>query len=155
MDNVDNEVLTRVWQRVHPSSETPLLTPSQLSDFLYCEGRLATTYLQLLRRHKGPSGKLYQRLYQQKRSNIATLRGICALMGCQCTSPDRIKPYEGHPDSVLRRCYRDTLQYADLYHVHCTHPEFGSVFLHLVQQSRHHCQILVQLMGSAPRKRSL
>ncbi len=151
MDNVNNEVLTRVWQRVHPN-ETTILNPSQLSDFLYCEGCLAATYLHLLRHSKGNFKQILRRLYQQKRSSISCLQGICALLDSRQPPLPQAKNHQGRAGDVLRRCYRDALQCTSLYDSHSSHPEYGYAFTQLAQQSQLHCQTLLQLLGALSSK---
>lgn len=147
MDHFDNESLSRVWQRVHPS-ETSSIPQSQLADLLYWERCLVATYQQLLRHFKGNPKMLLHKLYQQKRSSIACLQGIYTLLDGKRPALPRANPHWGNIQTVLRRCYRDGLRCASLYEQHSSHPEYGYAFTQLARQSRLHCQTLLQLLGA-------
>lgn len=147
MDNIDNAVFTRVWQRVHPK-ETASADQLQLSDPLYWQRCLAATYYHLLPHFNAHSKALLRRLYRQSQTGIACLQGIYSLAEENPLPPSGIKPYRGNIPAVLRRCYRDALQCTCFYNSHSSHPEYGTIFLRLAQESQLHCQLLLQLLGT-------
>lgn len=146
MNRIDNAAVARIWQRVHPQEEN--IPIAALNDILYRERQIAATYAYLLHREN----KLLRNLYLQKRTAIACIKGLYALLGYTAPQPTPAQHFKGTIEAVLRRCYAQQLVCIRLYEEYSAHPECGHAFSLLVQQARQDSKSLLALLGTFPKR---
>ena len=146
MENMDAEKAARVWQRVQAGHGSD---PEELMTLAALERSDAAVYLQLSHRFQGEEAALLRRLYRQKLSRAACLRGMYQLRtGNRLSSA----PVKGQPlqntQAALRRCYGREMQSLAACEARSHDPEYGPVFGDLARQGRTHCQLLLTLIGT-------
>jgi len=145
MENFDPAMARRVWQRVRGEAPQSCTGPSlqSLMEELWED---AHCYHHLSRRHRGKISALYAQLHRQTTEHLRMLKGICALSDqCNPVLPP-VQPRK-EPESIfLRRCHGRALQRLNWYAANENDPQYGHILPPLIRQTRHHTQLLLQLM---------
>lgn len=149
MESIDNAKAARVWQRVKAESPPLPQRPEQgLPDLIAQEWADAVTYSNLSRRYRGTSRSRLQKMAAQAHSNVACLKGIYTLMTGTHPRVRSALPPMLPPEQALRRCYNAETQRLVHYTQRAADPEYGPVFAQLAQQSRQHCRLIPELLGT-------
>lgn len=145
MDGYQNEMERRVWQRVLGGQRDAGQSLSALVAGIWSD---AGAYLALSRRLTGPEKELLRQLHGQKLAQADCLRGIC-LLTTGSKPGARAEPAPQEPVEVtLRRCYGGEMRRLAEFEARQTDGEYGPVFACLAAQTREHCRMILQLMGS-------
>lgn len=142
MENYNNEMAARVWQRVHsdaPQTGLQTLTAEELS--------IGAVFQALAKQMQVREKALLYRLFEQEQEHAACLKGIHYFAAGE---PLRVKAAPPAADSMpiaLRKCYSRKLKMIAEYEKRSDDPEYGHIFHTLAQQEREHCRILLQLAG--------
>ena len=154
MESIDNAKAARVWQRVKAESPPLPQRPEQeLFDLIAQEWADAVTYSSLSRRYQGHHRNRLQKMAAQAHSNVACLKGVCTLMTGTRPKIRSSLPPMLPPEQALRRCYSRETQRLAHYTQRAADPEYGQVFAQLAQQSRQHCRLIPELLGTQKRSR--
>lgn len=145
MENFDPAMAQRVWQRVRGEAPQPCNGPA-LQILMEEAWEDAHRYRYLSRRHRGKVSALYAQLHRQTMEHLRILKGICALSD-QCNPVlTPIQPRQ-EPESIfLRRCHGRALQRLNWYAANENDPRYGHLLPPLIQQTRHHTQLLLRLL---------
>lgn len=142
MEIPDNQVVSRVWQRVQQkpiSPEIPNLAP--LLTALRQEAALYQTLFKLAK------NSVYQTLLKQVNSHFACVRGMLRLTGMSeedfIPSPPRRQPL----DVMLREAYRSALGRLTEYEKSTSDSTFGPVFHVLAGETKTALRTLCELCG--------
>ena len=145
MENYDKAKAARVWQRVQGAATA---NPTQgLPGMIAEEWGDASVYLALSKRVQGPSANILKKMSQDEQTHMACLKGIYTLQGQGRPDIPAPPPVDNAPVGLLlRRCYGRALQRLNWYAANENDPRYGHILPPLIQQTRHHTQLLLQLM---------
>ena len=141
MDQVDQQMAQRVWQRVRGEPEKP-----GLSGLILAEYQAAADY-QLLQRRIPAKAALFRQLYEDVRRHSACLMGIRALQGATGKKPVLPKPKEEPLPIMLRRCCGQSMKTAADYQSRTADPEYGAIFADLAREKQRHLRLLLEIVG--------
>ena len=148
MEQFDEEMAQRVWQRVRGSGDGAQPEMS-LQALAVEEKRAAAMYLMLSRLMQGRSKMLLRQLAEQSRSHAACLNGMSLMAGGKVLSTKINPPMEEPPKITLRKCYAHTLRCADMYGRQ--DGPYAHVFDALARQSREQGGVILEILGSLER----
>ena len=155
MKHDDREKAARVWQRVRKQAAAPAEEPPSaeqntqgLLALITQEWEAAVRYQQLVRQFSGPEAALLRKLFEQKHTHAARLKGIYVLMTGQRPVIRSAPPTREPAQTVLRRCYGAELRRLQQYEARSDHPEYGEIFSGLAAAQRTHCGWILELLGS-------
>ena len=146
MENIDEGLQQRVWQRVRGEGE-----PKGLQQLAATEQNLAAVYLMLSRSAQGPEKAMLRQLFERERSHGRCLNGMSVLRDDRPLSIRTVPPANDRMEIALRKCYAQTLKTLRSYSEREEDPEYGAVFRHLAQQEREHCRIILEILGKLKR----
>jgi len=152
MESYNPEMAARVWQRVQNTAQ-PEQDAQWLLGLIGQKWIGATTYLALSRRMQGKNSTVLYRLFQEKQTHAACLRGIYKLITGTSPAVRSAPPAKEAVETVLRRCYGREMQSLAQYEAHSADPEYGQVFERLAVQEREHCRTILELLGRLQEKR--
>jgi hypothetical protein len=156
MESIDNAKAARVWQRVKAAVPSSLPTPrpeQEILELIVGEWTDAITYSKLSQHYRGYHRNRLQKMAAQARSNTTCLKGIYTLMTGTRPKIRSSLPPMLPPEQALRRCYSRETQRLAHYTQRAADPEYGQVFAQLAQQSRQHCRLIPELLGTQKRSR--
>lgn len=142
MEIPDNQVVSRVWQRVQQkphSPEIPNLTP------LLTTLRQETTLYQTL--FKLTKNTVYQTLWKQVNSHFACAKGMLRLAGMPEEAFTPLQPRRQPLDAMLREAYRCALGRLTEYEKYTSDSTFGPVFHVLANETKTALRTLSELCG--------
>ena len=151
METIDPAKAARVWQRVR--GDAPQEHPEQgLLEMIAREWTDASTYLQLSRQFQGKHSAMLRRMFEEEQAHTACLKGIYTRITGKRPVVKAVSPALTDPEQLLRQCYGRVMQCLARYEQRSSDPEYGQVFARLADQEREHCRLVLELLGSLPRK---
>lgn len=140
MDQIDPAQAQRVWQRVRGNQEENL--QQLLAALVRTNGEDAALYQQMAPKNSG-----WNRLLEEKRSQIGTLRGLYFIHAGQKLPPVKLPAPQGDPDRLVRACMGRQMQLLRTYDQQSKSEEFGCIFASLHDAQREHCRLLLETIG--------
>ena len=142
MEKIDEGMEKRVWQRVHG-----IWQGVNLQGMAAAEQNLAAVYLSLAQIYQNKNRQLLQRLHERERNHGYCINGISRVRDGKQMKIQTVKPSVERPETVLRKCYAQTLQALQTYRQMEADGEFGHIFRTLRQQEEENCVLLLQILG--------
>ena len=143
MEQIDQQLQRRVWERVQGIGEPPrdpwraLLYPAQENGAVY-----QTLSMQMGQR----VGEKLRKLHREQRRCVACIKGLCRLRGEPVKTPVVQLPKEP-ARRALEKCYhREKRMWEDCENL-AADSEHGVVFGRLAQQAREHCVTILEILG--------
>ena len=150
MDHVDNATVQRVWQRVKSPQmplQAPHARPNELADRILEEWQTGQRYLALQAMPEFKANPELKRLWEQKQSQLACLKGIYRLsVNASCKIPAVMPKTEPGP-VLLRKCYGSLLRCCGFYSAATADREFGDAYRQLAEQNRQQAYGILMLLG--------
>ncbi len=147
----DREMAKRVWERVQTAQpEEPVLPvkhTDELQNLIVEEWQGAEVYAQLARQLQGKQAAAMKQLYEQKKAQIACLKGIYRLIAGTAPVVHAVTPKPEPMQLQLRKCYGRQMRCLARYEARANDPEYGPVYVRLANQNRNHCHTLLELLG--------
>ena len=150
MDHVDNATVQRVWQRVKSpqmSLQTPHARPNELADRILEEWQTGQRYLALQAMPEFKANPELKRLWEQKQSQLACLKGIYRLSANAVSKIPAVPPKSEPAAVLLRRCYTGLMRCGNFYAAASADGEFGCVYSQLATQNRQQCYQILCLLS--------
>lgn len=153
MESVDPKLAQRVWQRVQGTGGSigvgaGLDASQEVLALAALEQSQSAAYMQLSRRFVGKTAALLLQLGQRKRSRSACMRGIYRMLTGQVPANPTVRPgISEHTPAALCRCCTQERALFDRYQANRSHPEYGSVFASLADQTQLDHQSVLSLLG--------
>lgn len=141
MADIDPAQAQRVWQRVRGTQEENL--QQLLVRLIRTAGEDAALYRQLA--HKNSR---FQRLWEEKQSQIRTLRGLYFIHAGTKLPPVPVNSPQGGGDLLIKSALGRQLQTLRAYDQQAKNEEFGSIFQQLRQDQQKHTTALLEAIGS-------
>ena len=156
MNTYDPQKAARVWQRVQnqaKAEERELSNPEGSIRGLIMEERIsAAIYLQLSRQVPSREASVLQRLFREKQTHGACLRGIYTLITGEKPEVKLPAVASEKTDLMLRRCYAREMRMLKEYEARSSDPEYGPIFTRLAEQEREHCRAVLEVIGGLQKK---
>ena len=153
MNTYDPQKAARVWQRVQGQSPSEQPGPEKALQALIMEEWIsAATYLQLSRQMSSREASLLQRLFREKQTHAACLKGIYTLITGQKPTVPATPAVQERPEVTLRHCYCREMRSLKEYEARSADPEYGPVFAKMAEQEREHCRAVLALIGGLQQK---
>lgn len=144
---MDDQLESRVWQRVHGTAPPETLDLSaEICQLVLQERYDGSTYRQLASRLRS---KHLQQLIRETDRAIAALEGMQRLFWGTPREAPACQGSIGLPTAVLRRCYHDTCLRSNQYSRHSNHSLAGPVFSALAAGASHRCWLLALLAAES------
>ena len=149
--NFDKEMAKRVWERVQSAQPEVPVQPTNHTDMLQGliveEWQAAESYSLLARQLADKKAALHT-LYEQKKGQIACLKGIYTMISGSAPVIHAKVPSAESPERMLRRCYGRQMRCLARYEAKAGDPEYGPIYAKLALQNRNHCHALLEIIGS-------
>ena len=143
MEKIDRSTAEQVWQRVRGEHAQPL----QEQTLMAMEAEVAAQ-LQLLVRHFPGKAQMLRPMLQSTRQHLACLQGLHLLRRGSKAPIPTVKLHNRDLLALLRKCYVNCLNLATKYEAAAGDTEYGIVFAEMAQTKRHHCTLLLSLLGN-------
>ncbi len=145
MENLDENLEARVWQRV---SNCPRQEREDLRPLLLAAWEAAAAYRSLTGQLTGRQRQRAQSLYDRAMESVAILKGIQRLRG---TEPEALRPQPAQkepPRRALERCFHRCRRLRTEYMARTLDPETGSLFQALGDREAENGLLLARMLGS-------
>jgi len=147
MEIIDKEKAARVWNRVQGEPDSQQIAQGLLG-LIAEEWTDAATYLLLARQFQGKESAMLRSLAQQEQAHTACLKGIYTLITGSQPTVRSVPPEKAPIQAILRRCYGREMRCLAEYEARSSDPEYGRVFQGLAEQERHHCHVILEILGN-------
>ena len=142
MQEIDQELQQRVWDRVNGSGTKPSLQAMAAR-----ERTAAAAYLMLSRQMQGRAKELLRQLYHRAQTHSRYLSGMNILLEGRPLSVHTVPPEGTRPAVLLSRCYAGALKAAAEYENHAADSQTGAVFSRMAREERENCAMLLEILG--------
>lgn len=148
MDELDQDLQKRVWQRVQRREEVemPPLGRDNLRPWMTLAQENTAAYQNLHRQFSGKEAEQLRRLQQESQKCIACMKGICRLRR-ENVKQGNLPAVKEPPRKALEKCYHRERRLWEGYEQQATDPEHGIVFGRLALQAQEHCVTIMEILG--------
>ena len=143
---IDPKLQTQVWQRVQ--GEQPRPSDQQMA---LLEAETAAQIQALMAYYPGKR-QLLQKMLTQCQDHLACLRGVEYLRRGLGQEMPAVKPRLKDEAAVVRKCYVNCLNLANLYEQNRSDPEYGLVYGEMARVKGQQCMQLLMLLGQNRKK---
>lgn len=142
MDQIDQGLQQRVWQRVQGGDAGPSLQAMAVR-----ERTAAAAYLMLSRQMQGRAKELLRQLYHRAQTHSRYLNGMNVLLEGRPLAVRTVPPEGSRPTVLLSRCYAEALKAAADYEHRAADSQMGAVFARMAREERENCAMLLEILG--------
>ena len=143
---IDPKLQAQVWQRVQ--GEQPRPSDQQMA-LLEAE---TAAQLQALMAYYPGKRQILQKMLTQCQDHLACLRGVEYLRRGLGQEMPAVKPRLKDEAAVVRKCYVNCLNLANLYEQNRSDPEYGLVYGEMARVKGQQCMQLLMLLGQNRKK---
>jgi hypothetical protein len=143
---IDPKLQAQVWQRVQ--GEQPRPSDQQMA-LLEAE---TAAQLQALMAYYPGKRQILQKMLTQCQDHLACLRGVEYLRRGLGQEMPAVKPRLKDEAAVVRKCYVNCLNLANLYEQNRSDPEYGVVYGEMARVKGQQCMQLLMLLGQNRKK---
>ena len=144
MDQLDQETVKRVWQRVQGGGEPGDPTPEQMALWEQTEAKRC---LWLSKRLPAADGRKLQNIAAESQEHSRILLGICRMQRGEKPKIPMVPPLRGTPMQQLQQGYGQKMRLAAQYEKCAGDSAFGSVYQSMAQKEKAHAQHLLAMLG--------
>jgi hypothetical protein len=143
---IDPKLQAQVWQRVQ--GEQPRPGDQQMA---LLEAETAAQIQALMAYYPGKR-QILQKMLTQCQDHLACLRGVEYLRRGLGQEMPAVKPRLKDEAAVVRKCYVNCLNLANLYEQNRSDPEYGLVYGEMARVKGQQCMQLLMLLGQNRKK---
>ena len=143
---IDPKLQAQVWQRVQGEQARP---SDQQMALLEAE---TAAQLQALMAYYPGKRQILQKMLTQCQDHLACLRGVEYLRRGLGQEMPAVKPRLKDEAAVVRKCYVNCLNLANLYEQNRSDPEYGVVYGEMARVKGQQCMQLLMLLGQNRKK---